>query len=1775
MDQSPRTNIKKNAIHILEKSLEEIVLTDLYILLKTLGLTTSNVFNFDIAIKNLLKISNLSSNEFFLDIKSAIHNIEAVDQTKPFLHKFSSGGYKHRSGKFLINNERFDLNPKYGLFAGLDPEYVKNLSLVINPQIPTYHPILSFGLFGLVVMNKIHTIEDKPPSHRSLCTNLKKLATNQHWQDAISNLLRNVINQQKRKSVYSLNQFFNDLSHQNDYFENLQSDQKALIKKLIEVNSYINDTLPKEKSSDQLPKNELLPTSGSIEDYKNDIEILSKANEIGTDEDFEQKTNLFIGTIGQRRRTESDAQNLLYSNQTLLTHEINLVEESIHQAITKSDEQDSETLIKVQLCRAMMLYYAIPIEHISHILIGTPELDYTKEEMRGRIVIDPEDNLIFLPTPIQTLHQESDHEFKHPHLPLPLEQTIKEYLTQALTKNPLSNNFRNLINQDVIAKSKSFKKLPGFRQYRITAGKVSRTLAQHVLHITHDEVKAAYLQGGSYDFIHMGCYYTKLSIKNLIAIYQQICSSIFKRCKFTDTHNIKGSLGSNRKPSIENVRRFLTSKQKQIEVLKASLKTNDQLWKFHNEFTLYTITLLNLSTAHRPHSDPYYSSLSFIEDDFVQITEKVIMKGFEGRLAILHDSSRKQYAAYLKHLQNTATRAKSSGQTQLHEMLLSLTTGEQNPKNGVPLFFLIKEGKLKRITKHDQSAYYLSDPETALAENFYRHLLSSELANLNTPRILIATQMGHISKGLEPYSKTSSLSPLSFKEQLTPYLDQYFNLINPGIIKAPHLAKYRCIEIQSFSWKPFVLGPYKREQNRLYELDTQTIQVIDQHLKENGVNTNKHKMYLTQKVQSSHLKLIKKLGFKRPQRTLVEYYLHKNITQKWKVEKAPSLIKSLLNPTFGINFQIGKQYFEQIHQFILSYLDEEFTLTDIEHQALIGLSAVINGSVFHTRHLIEISNKHSDSYKDILVSMAINLKDKNGNVRTWILNSLSVALVKKSKNQNRTVTQKDFDQFIRKHFQSTRLPSLIRRIQAYLLLITPSYIANYVADHTLQNSIGAEGYQALFGNYTIQNATKRQSELSTNKTTWIKETLKPSSQKPRFKAGTHLSDLASLLSQEKKKHTGYTKTLEKVLNWESATIKEHSLNFIEATLVDWVKHNLNLKKIKVSSITTYYSKSYNFIAEYFYTIDSPDDLDIEILKLDIYPEIIRSIRDAKNNDDTKLPFSSLASFHSFLAGKYGLEQLHFSKEKFIQTVPSIQSTILESEYEACLKAIDKTPECDNETKTSLKIGLILYKRCGLRRIEVFKLKPKHICTISKTVHISGDSQRAEKSKSGNRIISYNALLTTKESQLLERWTQYTQSISKDTYLLFGKTIQKLSFEVVVSKVERYYTLLLRSITGNANLSIKSLRKSFASDTFLNLTLGCEYKTLLDETCISNINARIQIEPSFNLPKPHGLHWLIANWTGHSTPLTTFEYYCLTLDLSVFAITEKLMENRPGYLTILKSLTSESRPQSFYKNLNRYKGNKYVKFYSNHLSPQTKVAFEPGQGYFSDLFNNKLNNEIIQKILACYLNGWDYEQVDNYLLLTQGTSRQVIETCKRLLQTGRNNNIPATLFQKTVRQLIWWQFNQQFSKKRISKLTEKTLENLSLLKKEELSTLFKTWIKQTYNGEFSINELRLLNIEDLTTFLEFYQKFNAHADCGGYLQIEISGIKNNESLPLFQVDQNDYLLIQDNRIHRLDEFERSSFTLKLSYRDKDTKKPATCHYGLNSALFFAKVLIELK
>ncbi len=403
---------------------------DTLFILKSLGLvTTSNIYNLDVAMTHLYKLSGfINILSFQTKIKTLEYipkllTIENAKSNKSFfkVHLSTSRASHTSTRNFLIDNQKFDENPIYGLFGGIPPGESEHYGLLIHKKNPNHYGFLTLALTCIIQQNSIFKHTDSIKGLKSFYTNIRYLASLDEWHQAYKNLVITYFKNHQDRNSAKISELILDYQKSPEIYESvLDETYKGLLKKLTELYTTLSEYISFNKvlPTPNLSNTELTPTIPNSEifiepDTPNSEEIAE------AEEKFHQHLGL--------HRSEKEAQMIWGSNDVLCPAEIKNLETFINSYKTESVTRG--LLIK-KLIWALELYYSIPIgiqknkktyspNSIPAILVGTPEIDFSSEDMDGKNVISLELGLLFLPTPLK-LNTTAPTQ----HVPLPLHQCV-------------------------------------------------------------------------------------------------------------------------------------------------------------------------------------------------------------------------------------------------------------------------------------------------------------------------------------------------------------------------------------------------------------------------------------------------------------------------------------------------------------------------------------------------------------------------------------------------------------------------------------------------------------------------------------------------------------------------------------------------------------------------------------------------------------------------------------------------------------------------------------------------------------------------------------------------------------------------------------------------------------------------------------------------------------------------------------------------------------------------------------------------------------------------------------------------------------------------------------------------------------------------------------------------------------------------------------------------------------------------------------------------------
>ncbi|WP_309045665.1 site-specific integrase [Marinobacter sediminicola] len=206
---------------------------------------------------------------------------------------------------------------------------------------------------------------------------------------------------------------------------------------------------------------------------------------------------------------------------------------------------------------------------------------------------------------------------------------------------------------------------------------------------------------------------------------------------------------------------------------------------------------------------------------------------------------------------------------------------------------------------------------------------------------------------------------------------------------------------------------------------------------------------------------------------------------------------------------------------------------------------------------------------------------------------------------------------------------------------------------------------------------------------------------------------------------------------------------------------------------------------------------------------------------------------------------------------------------------------------------ILGFRCGLRRMETLMLRIQDVHLLGRQeIIVRRYMGRELKTANAVRRLPLYALLEQDELTLLTDWVKRRKEDERATACtdaLFSvpkKGWMPIDQEKVIPILHRH----MRAVTGDNSLRYHHLRHSFASWTFLRLSLAHHGKgrVLLPEQPLTQ--EWLNQSPHFYERLLKGRHrpdlYAVARLLGHASPDMSLEHYIHTMDLAAVAIDER-------------------------------------------------------------------------------------------------------------------------------------------------------------------------------------------------------------------------------------------------------------------------------------------------
>jgi len=180
------------------------------------------------------------------------------------------------------------------------------------------------------------------------------------------------------------------------------------------------------------------------------------------------------------------------------------------------------------------------------------------------------------------------------------------------------------------------------------------------------------------------------------------------------------------------------------------LNNKKSMVNYHQQYTLYTLLLLFLSSGHRPVCEPFETVNIFnLKNKTIYISDKESRSELASRVLVLPNIAINQLEFYLDHLKQLAIFYKGSS-TEMSALIEKSLNGDGY------LFFFIKGRKIYAMTPAIMSTQLQNIFPIKL--NWHRHFMRTQLRNRGVCAEFVNAWMGHLSQGESNFARFGGIS---------------------------------------------------------------------------------------------------------------------------------------------------------------------------------------------------------------------------------------------------------------------------------------------------------------------------------------------------------------------------------------------------------------------------------------------------------------------------------------------------------------------------------------------------------------------------------------------------------------------------------------------------------------------------------------------------------------------------------------------------------------------------------------------------------------------------------------------------------------------------------------------------------------------------------------------------------------------------------------------------------------------------------------------------------
>ena len=1044
---------------------------------------------------------------------------------------------------------------------------------------------------------------------------------------------------------------------------------------------------------------------------------------------------------------------------------------------------------------------------------------------------------------------------------------------------------------------------------RLTSNRISSYFSVWMRQKNIDPVLTNWLLGAELTVFEAGVYYTQLSQSHL----KQVSDSYVGHLGVISNNSLVDKSPSKMTDVLIGSQLQIEERViiKLFEVLRNRLSNQYSLvgsWKaFHNDYTLYTVLLMNLSSGHRPTLMPYQTVKHIdVTSGSLFIDDKAVGGSRYGRQIILPEVAFKQFKNYRDYI--CCLRDCSANIDREYENQFQKIVG-----GDFPLFFLIDKSRCKVVTPGLLAKKMKGILPLPL--NIHRHFMRTKLSSLGVEFHLIDAWMGHSQFGHDSFETYSGLSLFDLKK-VASVIDTYLtNHLNISAVKGPANIQWGAERIKRLTATSDIKGGVVRGRLHNQKVKAATEKIIRRNLAGLYLKEPRVDGYELGKDRVLQQLEDKFTGIKdyRLARNFFSIEINKgNRDGRWSLPIPEFIVSQNRSKPFR-SYAWLKSVAELSvwRQLWLEKLSSKSVVDNLQLKELLAsclYSAMMHGGLCLSDAITALRLKLLNERKPFLKqgshtwidlvfdakSQAINIKEGK-TLRRWFPDPVSLALICQLLSRLKVTDKADVADLIamdswallreygnaiggKDRFGFSSVEGVCRAAVGVAENLSdvdiPQALLEYSIGKTPAASLPAKQWVALleipdyrpcivsFSDFKSLEIPKRKSSQQSNKSV------------------NYEALISSIRLSLREKDGKGRKRTQKIAAKSLRNVMKESWGDNAYLLLDWLHSLLVRDRLALSSVSRYYSAiGRHWIAET--AEQSMSEWGAEEFEL-----LYESILDLAKTDRARYyNIGRLEELHRHGVGLLGFPIVSLSEQRSVGTArPRVRSGIVnEALFQTVLKSISLLGDVDEHTRQALSLVSVISCRLGLRLGEVLKLR---LCDVEPSegrwLFIRNNKYGNNKTLSSRRKVPLWLLLLPGEKLQFESYFQRQRAIAKnnDLALLFSLP-QSPADQLDSQQVSRLIGYKLSTISGEKYV-FHHLRHT--AITRLYYLLDCYDKNDCIEVGYSH--DQIQVIRDFYSVSDKtinkDLYWTIAGLVGHSTPAASFNSYIHLADYSLGA-----------------------------------------------------------------------------------------------------------------------------------------------------------------------------------------------------------------------------------------------------------------------------------------------------